>query len=65
MLPGSPVLNATANKIGISASTLFGGKKIYAKTKLETGSWTSEQKLQVINEIFALSANELGEVKFR
>jgi transposase len=67
LLPGSPGLNATANKIGIPTSTLFDWKKKYAnnvsmkKTKSVAGSWTPEKKLQVIIETSSLSENELGE----
>ena len=66
LLPGSPGLNATAGKIGISPSTLFGWKKKYAsnigmKNKLNRtiNDWTFEEKLKALLETASLSENEL------
>ena len=61
-------LNATAKKIGIASSTLFGWKKKYANystmkqsKKNDTDNWTPEQKLEAIIKTTSLSENELGE----
>lgn len=65
--PGSPGLNATARKIGLPASTLYGWKKKYAMHSSmknnNKGSkvWTPEQKLEVVMKAFSMSENELGE----
>ncbi len=66
--PGSLGLKATASKIGIPESTLYGWKKKYAnnapmkKKKNNTAvNWTPEQKLDAIIKTESMTENELGE----
>ncbi len=66
--PGGLGLSATARKIGIAPSTLFGWKKKYAngiemkKSKNKAiCNWTPEQKLEAIIMTASMSENELGE----
>jgi transposase len=66
--PESQGLSATASKMGIASSTLFGWKKKYAnqssmkKTKNQSiDDWTPEQKLEVVFETRNMTENELGE----
>ena len=68
LAPGSPGLSATARKMGIAPTTLFGWKKKYAshaimkKSKdIKTKEWTPEQKLNAIILTASMSENELGE----
>lgn len=65
--PNSSGLSATASKIGIPPSTLYGWKKKYAnllvmkKSKDKTiNDWTPEQKLEAIIKTASMPENELG-----
>ncbi len=62
--PNSLGLSATASKIGIPPSTLYGWKKKYANEtfmKKTINDWTPEQKLEAIIKTSSMAENELGE----
>jgi len=66
--PGSGGLRATAVKMGIPQSTLFGWKEKYAKNSTMKKSknktiadWTAEEKLDAIIKTASMNEHELGE----
>jgi len=64
--PESLGLSATARKIGIANSTLFGWKQKYSKSdsmkkNKNIKQWNSEQKLEAIIKTALMTENELGE----
>jgi transposase len=66
--PGNHGLSATARKIGIAPSTLFGWKKKYANQSVmkksknnSIANWTPEQKLDALIKTAFMTENELGE----
>jgi transposase len=68
LAPESEGLNATARKISIAPSTLYGWKKKYAsdtpmkKTNYNPlENWTPEQKLEAVIKTASMSEQEVGE----
>jgi len=68
LMPGSMGLNATAEKLGIPSSTLYGWKARYAiitpmkKTnKKNTKNWSPEEKLEALVKTASMSESNLGE----
>ena len=69
LMPGSPGLSATARKIGIAPSTLFGWKEKYvnniymknSKKNKKLDNWSAEKKLNVLIKTASMNENELGE----
>jgi transposase len=68
LAPGSPGLSATARKIGVGPTTLFGWKKKYASHSIMKKSkekiirnWSFEEKFQALLETTNLNENDLGE----
>lgn len=68
LLPGSGGLSATAKKLNIPPTTLFGWKKKYANNSImngkkdkSTNQWSAEEKLEAVIKTASMSENEFGE----